>query len=476
MNSPITHPLERFRSALVVLDDAAPTQEEVRELSDAELLELNELQTRAGRRCGTVGATVAGELAYRSRPELGGQGLARRTGHRTVEILLKNTTGATKDQVVTAVTAGTLLTEIAAVGAVDEATGEVREATQPWLRAVGEAVAAGTISTSAARSIGSGLGSPNSAVTAEQLAGAAATLVAQALRGVDADKLFRNARDLRNELDVDGVKLHEHEARALRGLTHYPLPTGGGVGTWRMDDETYAQFVDFYDRATSPKRGGVRFVDPAKVEKARKIEVDDRDYKQLASDALLHFLMVGSDADDSVMVGSGAPVIRITVAEKALTTGIGFGRIDGQGTVISIDSVKRLMETGTSFRVGFDPTGRYIEQYEDPLAENRLYNSRQREILAAKFGGCMDPDCDRPPSWTEAHHIQYVKRDGGKTTIENAILLCKYHHLKYHNDGYEILKDPSGSYWKIPPKSVDPGQTPIYMPLKTRNLHDLWTA
>jgi hypothetical protein len=122
------------------------------------------------------------------------------------------------------------------------------------------------------------------------------------------------------------------------------------------------------------------------------------------------------------------------------------------------------------------PGGRYIEEVEDPCAENRLYNRRQREILAAKFGGCMDPDCDRPPSWTEAHHIQWVYRDGGKTTIENAILLCKYHHLKYHNDGYEITQDGSGGYWKIPPSSVDPNRRGIAMPLKTRNLNDLWAA
>jgi hypothetical protein len=176
------------------------------------------------------------------------------------------------------------------------------------------------------------------------------------------------------------------------------------------------------------------------------------------------------------MLGSGAPIIRVTIAEDALTTGTGYGRIDGQAGVISVSTVTRLMETGTTLRVGFDTTGRYIEQFDNPLAENRLYNSTQREILAAKFGGCMNPDCDRPPSWCEAHHIQWVKRDGGKTTIDNAILLCKHHHLLYHNTGYEIRHDQAGNYWKIPPTSIDPNQTPIPMPLKTRNLHDLTTA
>jgi hypothetical protein len=195
---------------------------------------------------GSAGAAIAGELAYRSRPELGGEGLARRTGHRTVENLLKSTTGATREQVVTVVAAGTLLVETADEGMVDQATGGVSVVSQPWLRPVAVAVGDGSISTSAAQSIARGLGVPNSAVTVEQLAAAARELVAQAVVGVDADRLFRNARTLRDELDVAGVKIREDEARELRGLTHHRVLTGGGVASWRMDEETYAHFVDFY--------------------------------------------------------------------------------------------------------------------------------------------------------------------------------------------------------------------------------------
>jgi hypothetical protein len=468
--------IERYQAVLDALDALPYEISELRGLDEATVLRVNDLHSKASRLLGAAGAVIAGELAFRSRPELGAAGLARRTGHRTVENLLKTTTGATKEQVLTVVNVGTLLVEAADDGTVDEATGVVREATQPWLRPVADAVTAGTMSVSASNSIARGLGSPNSAITAAQLEAAAVELVAQAVAGVDADRLWRTARDLRDELDLAGVAVREEEGRAVRGLTHHPLPAGGGVATWRMDTETYATFVDFYDRTTSPKRGGVRFIDPAKAQKAHNIQDDSRDYKQIASDALIHFLMLGADADPTVMLGSGAPIIRVTIAEAALATGIGLGRIDGASGVISVDSVKRLMETGTTLRVGFDPGGRYIEQFDDPLAENRLYNTKQREILAVKFGGCMDPNCDRPPSWCEAHHIQFVKRDHGKTTIGNAILLCKYHHLLYHNHGYEIRQDPSGNYWKIPPTSINPNQTPTLMPLKTHTLTDLRAA
>src|ERR1700679_2428686 len=124
MSSTSTPVLERFRAALGVLADAAPTLSEVRDLTDAQLLELTDLHTRGGRTPGSAGAVIAGELAYRSRPELGGDGLARRTGHRTVENLLKSTTGATKEEVLTIVSAGNLLVQAADDGTVDEVTGE----------------------------------------------------------------------------------------------------------------------------------------------------------------------------------------------------------------------------------------------------------------------------------------------------------------------------------------------------------------
>src|ERR1700744_802123 len=178
MTSTSTPTLEQFESALEVLCALPTDVTQLRGWDDKTLLAASEPQTRASRALGASGAAIAGELAHRSRPELGSDGLARRTGHRTVENLLKSTTGATKEQVLTVVAAGTLLAEIADDGMVDAVTGEVREAAQPWLRPVAEAVSAGAISTSASGAIPRGLGAPNSAVTAHHLEAAAVELVA----------------------------------------------------------------------------------------------------------------------------------------------------------------------------------------------------------------------------------------------------------------------------------------------------------
>jgi hypothetical protein len=342
------------------------------------------------------------------------------------------------------------------------------------MRPVIAAVTAGAVSTSALQSIRSGLGEPTSAVSAERLEVAAASLAREALAGVDADRLFRRARELRDEIDVAGVKIREDEMRQQRNLWLTDLPNGMTKLTWLMDPETGALAREIFDRMVSPKRGGVRFVGADQLQRARAIEADERTAGQLASDGFLQLMLQGADADTSVMLGSGAPVIRITVAEKALASGDGLGRIDGQRgatavDTVSIETVERHLCNGVSIRMGFDPAANVL----DLERERRLFSRRQREVLAVKFGGCMDPACERPPSWCEAHHIEHVMRDGGKTEVRNGILLCRWHHLKYHNEGWEIRQDSAGGYWLIPPESVDPGQTPRPMPLKSAAMRDL---
>jgi hypothetical protein len=471
----LTDPLAAWSAVVAALSALPSHVVQLRALDEATFLVVNELQSQASRILGASGALVAGEVAHRSRPALGMKGLAQRKGFRTPERMLTQTTGVTKQQAITALSAGKLLAEFADDGSVDEVTGEVLAPSKPWLLSVGRAVEAGRLSTSAAQAIGSGLGVPNSAVTAAQLALACSRLVAEAIAGVDADRLWKRAREARDELDVAGVRVREDEAVALRSLTHFELPDGGGMAIWRMDPETYAQFKDVYDRSTSPKLGGVRFVSPEQAERAASIAADGRTPVQLASDAFVQLLRLGADANPLFLLGSGAAIIRITVAEDALETGVGLGTLEGQsgaGSVdsVSIDTVQRLLCGGDSIRMGFDPAGNVL----NVESEQRLFSKRQREVLAVKFGGCMDPNCERPPSWTEAHHILQWVRDRGKTLIENGILLCRWHHLMYHNEGYEIERDAFGNYWQIPPVSVDPLQVRVAMPLKSNAITTLW--
>ncbi len=101
--------------------------------------------------------------------------------------------------------------------------------------------------------------------------------------------------------------MREEERRARRSLRLFVQTDGMTRLVWVMDPETAATVREVADRATSPKLGGVRFVDPERQAHAERIFHDDRTAEQLASDAFEQLLKLGADADPGVLLGSGAP-------------------------------------------------------------------------------------------------------------------------------------------------------------------------
>jgi hypothetical protein len=53
--------------------------------------------------------------------------------------------------------------------------------------------------------------------------------------------------------------------------------------------------------------------------------------------------------------------------------------------------------------------------------------------------GCVWSGCRAPVSWTEAHHLAHWA-DGGATSAENLILLCRFHHGRIHTGKWDIKK------------------------------------
>ena len=68
----------------------------------------------------------------------------------------------------------------------------------------------------------------------------------------------------------------------------------------------------------------------------------------------------------------------------------------------------------------------------------RLFSSHQRRLLALRDGGCRFPGCSRPPAYTDAHHVVPWSA-GGATDIDNAVLLCRFHHRLVHEGGWDLL-------------------------------------
>jgi hypothetical protein len=460
--------LEQYRAAAATVASLPAGVQDFRSLTEADLLGLAQLAAEMSRSVGTQTALLAGEIARRSAPALGSAGLAQRTGHRTPEQLLKTTTGVTGRDAARAIRLGRLIHNTTLAGTLDPTTGEIIENAFPWLRPVSHVLHSATISLDAADAIRIGLGTPNSAITTTQLE-TAATQLAQEATSLDPDQLIHRARQLRDELDAAGIPIREEEQHQARSFRITILPNGMGRAVWILDPETLSSVKDVYDRATSPKLGGVRFISPEGAQRAEQILVDRRTPGQLASDAMEQLLRLGADTDPRFLLGSGAPMVKVIVTKTTLDARAGHGRIEGHADAISIQNVERHRCAGTTLGISFDHHGQPL----DVGREYRLFTKRQRLALAVRDGGCMAPGCERPPSWCEAHHIEHWARDHGDTNTSNGILLCKHHHLLIHNNNWHINRDDRHRYWLIPPTNVDPDQRPRAMPSKSAAMRDL---
>lgn len=420
-------------AAISALESVPRTTESLGSLSDADLLGILRLVSRERQLADIHAALIAGEIDRRSAPELGSDGMARRLGHRTPDEVVRVTNRSTARDASEAVRVGRM----------------VADTSNLWLGAISRSILAGSLPIASADAIRSGLGSPGAGISETMLRDAAAQLCAEAA-DLDPDRLHRRARQLRDELDESGIAQREDARRAQRSLRFTRLPDGMSRAIWLMDSETSAVVANLFDRATSPRRGGPRFVSDEAKAKAEAILADERTTEQLASDVFLELLRQGAATDSSQLLGSGGAVITVHVSDSDLTAGTGHAYIEGQPDPISITTVERLACSGATQVILFDAGGQPL----DLAREQRLYTGRQRRGLAARDGGCMAPGCDRPPSWTEAHHTTHWARDHGKTDIVNGILLCRYHHLLFHNNGWEIEYD-GVCYWLIPPPTVD---------------------
>ena len=390
---------------------------DVASLSDDALLDAQREIAVRRRELDVEAALIAGELDRRSARELGYDGLAQRLGFLSSAALIQSVDGGTRADAARLVAVGSALDT-----------------------PLGEAVLDGTLSVDAAAAIKRGLGST-----------AASPLIAEAA-GVDADELFRRARDLREQLDADAVARREKEQRDLRFLRYGQRSDGMVRGSFLLDPVDGALVTSALDAVLSPRRGGPRFVDPdQKVADASLLD-DPRTTEQVAADALVAMVRLAVDADPGTLFGSRRPAVRLVVTADAAA-------LEESGDRVSMATVERFVCDAGVIGVKFDRDGQLLNVGRD----QRLFTERQRVGLAVRDGGCRFPDCDRPPSWCEAHHIDQWQH-GGRTDVSDGVLLCRRHHLLVHNNGWRISR--TGAQYSIAP----PGGEPQPMPTKSRLL------
>lgn len=101
----------------------------------------------------------------------------------------------------------------------------------------------------------------------------------------------------------------------------------------------------------------------------------------------------------------------------------------------------------TSRRIGCDSTlVRLIEDQDgEPLSigrKSRAIPAPMRRALQARDQGCRFPGCTHT-RFIDGHHIKHWA-NGGETSLNNLILLCRHHHHLVHEGGFACNKDENG--------------------------------
>jgi hypothetical protein len=94
--------------------------------------------------------------------------------------------------------------------------------------------------------------------------------------------------------------------------------------------------------------------------------------------------------------------------------------------------------------------------------EIRVVNRAMRRALRVRDGGCAVPGCDQT-RWVDAHHIVHWT-DGGRTDLENLVLLCRTHHRAVHEGGWTISGNSIVGLEFVDPRSRRVGVPDVHDP------------
>ena len=392
-------------------------------------------------------AACAGEVAERSRIELGDQRLSERKSCRSAVELIER---------VTQVSGFEARRRIALGSATRARSGFSGEPVGAMFPVVAAALAAGELGADAAGTIIRELDRTRLVADPVRFAAAEQALVAEATGRGDgapvrctADALRVQAQTWAVFLDQDGPEPDDERAMRRRGFRLGRARDGLVPVTGELMPEVAAKLTRLFDAHLSPRSGGGFMTDQ---ERARIAEFGEtRSADQQRHDVLAAVIDTAARSGEHPTIGGAAPTVLVSVRQSDVEAGRGVGHADGIEIPVSRRAVRQLMCTGGIQKVVFDEHGRIIALG----SPERCFTPHQRRAITLRDGGCLIPGCSVPAAWCEVHHV-IPDVDGGPTHPDNGVLLCFFHHRTIDTSGWGIRMLRGVPHIR-PPAWLDPG-------------------
>jgi len=150
------------------------------------------------------------------------------------------------------------------------------------------------------------------------------------------------------------------------------------------------------------------------------------------------------------------PRVAVTIDHQTLVTGAGTGLLE-TGETLSASAVRRLACDADVLPLVLGSRSQVL----DVGRTRRLVTLGLWLALLARDRTCAFPGCGRPPIACDAHHIVHWA-DGGPTSLDNLVLLCRTHHTVIHTTGWQVRLDNTDRHPEfLPPARLDPHRRPI---------------
>ncbi|WP_368496889.1 DUF222 domain-containing protein [Herbiconiux sp. A18JL235] len=438
-----------------IVGDLRAVMGEVAELlsgfSDDEVLEVMAAVETVGRVVSAGQVRVAGEVAVRSRSELGDEGLSRAQNFTSPLKLVAHVTGVSARESKARLELGRRMRGAMLLGG--------GEGPVPF-PSVASALNEGGLGVEAAAVIVRQCGElAQRGCGVDVVASAEQTLVDETLtRGLSADQTAKLAIRLREILDPDGAEPRDELHQQQRSLTIAQASDGMIRGKFALTPEQGGIWLASIQAMQSPRVTGPRFLseDEAMAEFAT---ADTRTQAQKNADTITELLARAAGSPDMPRINGATTTVNVHITLDDLEAGRGVGWIDGVDEPVPASTVAQLRCHSPLAATVFGDRGEVLHHGKT----KRLFTAAQNRALAARDGGCVWPDCDRPPSYCETHHAdEWVSPDHppGRTDIDNGVLLCHFHHSHLHKSAWRLVMR-EGVPHIVPPRWIDITQTPI---------------
>lgn len=173
---------------------------------------------------------------------------------------------------------------------------------------------------------------------------------------------------------------------------------------------------------------------------------DDRHRDRRMADALVELALIGLDTGAVPQRASQRAHLQVTASLETLLGVAGASAAELEFSMpISARMVERLACDATVTRVLVGAESAIV----DVGRAQRVVPGATRRALNVRDQHCQWPGCERPASWSAAHHLLHWCR-GGRTDLSNLVLLCHRHHWMVHEGGWQIARDATGRILTVP--------------------------